>query len=147
MESIRPVLADECKLCREISETHASTNTADVADDAAKHRSHRDEHLAVGLKEVLGHVISLVWPAIVTRETPSSTAKDLSESDRRQVHISLLYAMIMSELEGTVWYRSNLVKTSLTKKQLRTHADGVESIEQNLRGWIMNSAKESRWTW
>ncbi|KAK6953132.1 hypothetical protein Daesc_005432 [Daldinia eschscholtzii] len=138
---IRYTLADECILCRQRTLAH-------VPLDAAGHRTHREQHVSVGLRQALDEIMALIWPEFVTRETNTSLAKASSESERHQIHVSLLNAMVLSELDETIWYRTKAGRsTHLTKEQLRRHARGIESIEQTLMSWLMDSSREQRRMW
>ncbi|KAI4868751.1 hypothetical protein F4820DRAFT_408641 [Hypoxylon rubiginosum] len=139
--NLRYALADECIFCRQMNEVHMPVDTAG-------HRTHRGKHIEIGIRQTLDDIVVLIWPEFVTRETTSSAAKAIEESDRRQIHVSLLNAMILSELEETIWYRSRAGKANhLTKEQLQKHARGVASIEQSVLDWIMNSTQEPRRMW
>ncbi|KAI0850297.1 hypothetical protein F5Y00DRAFT_233047 [Daldinia vernicosa] len=138
---IRYALADECISCRQRTLAH-------VPLDAAGHRAHRDQHMSIGLRQSLDDILALVWPEFVTRETNSSLSKASAESERHQIHVSLLNAMVRSEMEDTIWYRTKAGRsTHLTKEQLRRHTRGMASIEQTLLGWLMDSTREQRRMW
>ncbi|KAI1396759.1 hypothetical protein F4819DRAFT_474266 [Hypoxylon fuscum] len=139
--NIRYALSDECILCRH-------KNDARILFNPTEHRTHRDQHVHMGLRRTLDDVVLLVWPEFVTRETESSAAKALADSDRRQIQVSLLNAMVLSELEDTIWYRTKGGKpNSLTKEQLKKHTRGLASIEQSLLSWLMDSTREPRRMW
>ncbi|XXG96844.1 hypothetical protein Hte_003135 [Hypoxylon texense] len=139
--NLQYALAHECIFCRQMSEAH-------MPIDIAGHRTHRGKHIESGIRQTLEDTVALIWPELVTRETTSSAAKALDESDRRQAHVSLLNAMVLSELEDTIWHRIRVGKANqLTKEQLKKHARGVESIEESLLGWIMTSTQELRRMW
>ncbi|KAI1099923.1 hypothetical protein F4804DRAFT_320381 [Jackrogersella minutella] len=139
--NIRYTLSDDCVICRQRS-------LARVPLDATAHRAHREEHISIGVRHALDDLVSLIWPEFITRDTDSSNLKAVVDDERRQVHVSLLNAMVLSELEETLWYRTKAGKgSSLTKEQLRKHARGVASIEQSLLGWLMNSTRGHRRMW
>ncbi|KAI1803518.1 hypothetical protein F4811DRAFT_524422 [Daldinia bambusicola] len=138
---MRYALADECIICRQ-------RTLANVPLDAPGHRAHREQHVSSGLRQALDETVALIWPEFVTRETNTSLAKALAESERHQIHVSLLNAMVLSELDETIWYRTKAGRsTHLSKDQLRRHAGGMESIEQTLLEWLMNSSREQRRMW
>ncbi|KAI1781344.1 hypothetical protein F4818DRAFT_398757 [Hypoxylon cercidicola] len=138
---LRYALADECIFCRQINE-------ARMPVEMAGHQIHRDQHMDIGLRKTLEDVVVLILPEFVTRETTSSAAKEMADSDRRQIHVSLLNTMVLSELEDTIWYRTKAGRGNhLTKEQLKNHARGVASIEESLFGWLMNSTREPRRMW
>lgn len=139
--NIRYTLADECIFCRQKTQ-------ARVPLDAPGHRGHRDQHVHIGIRQALEDIMALVWPEFLTRETDSSAVKAASDTERRQVHVSLLNAMVLSEMEDTIWYRTRAGKgTTLTKEQFRKHANSVASVEQSLLSWLVNSSRELRRMW
>ncbi|KAL7626493.1 hypothetical protein AAE478_003265 [Parahypoxylon ruwenzoriense] len=133
--NLRYALAEECVLCRQRSE-------ARMPVDASAHRTHRDRYISYGLREALKHIAMLVFPEFVTRETDTSSDKATADEERIQIHISLLNAMVLSELDDTIWYRTKA--NNLSKEQVIRHARGVASIEQALLSWLMNSTRGSR---
>ncbi|KAI0835668.1 hypothetical protein F5Y06DRAFT_289058 [Hypoxylon sp. FL0890] len=139
--NMRYALADECIFCRQRSQAH-------VPLDATGHRAHREQHINIGLRHAMEDAVALIWPEFVTRETDTSAMKAASDNERRQVHVALLNAMVLSELEDTIWYRTKAGKGSiLTKEQLRKHAYGVASVEQSLLSWLVDSTRELRRMW
>ncbi|KAI6087348.1 hypothetical protein F4821DRAFT_236264 [Hypoxylon rubiginosum] len=140
--NIRYALADECIFCRQMEAAH-------MAVDKATHRAHRNQHINTGLRSMLEDIVFLVWAEFKTRETTSSAARALDDSDRHQAHVSLLDAMIRSEmLEETLWYRTRADKTmQLTKEQLKSHVQGVASIEDSVFELLMSSTREQRRMW
>ncbi|KAI1413063.1 hypothetical protein F5Y13DRAFT_162434 [Hypoxylon sp. FL1857] len=139
--NIRYALADECIICRQRSQ-------ARLPLDATGHRTHREQHINIGVRHALEDAVTLIWPEFLTRETDTSAMKAASDNERRQIHVSLLNAMVLSELEDTIWYRTRAGKgTILNKEQLRKHARGVASVEQSLLSWLVNSTPELRRTW
>ncbi|KAI0901629.1 hypothetical protein F4806DRAFT_7153 [Annulohypoxylon nitens] len=139
--NLRYILADECVICRQRA-------LARVPLDATTHRTHREQHINLGLRHALDDLVALIWPEFVTRETETSAMKAATDSEQRQIHNSLLYAMVLSELEDTLWYRTKAGKgTTLTKEQARKHARGVASVEQSLLSWLMDSTRELRRMW
>ncbi|KAI1213585.1 uncharacterized protein F4807DRAFT_270886 [Annulohypoxylon truncatum] len=139
--NLRYILADECVICRQRTLAH-------VPLDATTHRTHREQHINIGLRHALDDLVALIWPEFVTRETETSAMKAATDNERRQIHGSLLYAMVLSEIEDTLWYRTKAGKgTTLTKEQSRKHARGVASVEQSLLSWLMNSSRELRRMW
>ncbi|KAI8966262.1 hypothetical protein F5Y11DRAFT_188513 [Daldinia sp. FL1419] len=138
---LRYALTDECVLCRQRTLAH-------VPLDQAAHRTHREQHMNIGLRQALDDILALIWPEFITRETNKSLERASAESERHQIHVSLLNAMVLSELDDTIWYRSKAGRpTALTKEQSRRHARGVASIEQTLLGWLMDSTREQRRMW
>ncbi|KAI2612178.1 uncharacterized protein GGS25DRAFT_109341 [Hypoxylon fragiforme] len=143
--NIRYSLADECVACRHRPDLRN-------AADGTGHRAHRDLHMKFGLRQALDDTLRLVWPEVVTRETEWSAEMTAADTDRRQVHASLLNAMVLSEIDATIWYRTKAGSkgssgTTLTKEQQKTHAQGVAAIEQSLLGWLVNSSPAFRRMW
>ncbi|KAI0382711.1 hypothetical protein F5Y04DRAFT_252182 [Hypomontagnella monticulosa] len=139
--NMRYTLSDECVICRQ-------KDMARLPQDLAGHRVHRNQHVNLGIKNAFYDIVMLVWPEFLTRETESSASKSATEQDRREVHASLLNALVLSELDETMWYRTKAGKGwNLTKEQLRKHAQGTATIEQTLLGWLLDSTRESRRTW
>ncbi|KAI2613259.1 hypothetical protein GGR54DRAFT_330532 [Hypoxylon sp. NC1633] len=140
--NIRYALADECVLCRH-------RTLARVPLDLAVHRAHRSHHINSGLKTALNDIAGIIWPEFVTRETESSGLKAATDAEHRQIQVSLLYAIVLSELDDTIWYRSKVSKTtsSLTKEQAKKYARAFASVEQTLLTWFMDASREMRRMW
>ncbi|KAI1085493.1 hypothetical protein F5B20DRAFT_567478 [Whalleya microplaca] len=134
---LRRILDGECAICRQQS-------LAGLPLDLARHLRHRDGHINSGLKAALTELMDLIWPKFETRETESSLENSTSDNDRRQVNLSLFYAIVVSKVEDTVWNQSETQPFS--REQSRKHAHGVESIEQTVLGWVMGSS-DSRRMW
>ncbi|RYO96475.1 hypothetical protein DL765_011564 [Monosporascus sp. GIB2] len=135
---LRFVLAADCGLCRQRAELEMPSNEAE-------HEAHRAQHRAFGLKDALAEIMELVWPDFVTRETGSSADKAMADADRRLATLSLLVAMVLSEVEDTVWYCTPSRKPS--GEVTRRHAAAVTSIEHSLLSWLMEARDDSRRTW
>ncbi|RYP75550.1 hypothetical protein DL769_003796 [Monosporascus sp. CRB-8-3] len=135
---LRFVLAADCGLCRQRAEL-------EMPYSETEHEAHRAQHRAFGLRDALAEIMELVWPDFVTRETGSSADKATAEADRRQATLSLLVAMVLSEVEDTVWYHTPARKSS--GDVTRRHAAAVNSIEQSLLSWLMEVRSDSRRTW
>ncbi|KAI0181161.1 hypothetical protein GGR52DRAFT_583583 [Hypoxylon sp. FL1284] len=155
--TVKFALADDCAMCRQ---TEAQLAVDRVPADA--HAAHRARHLGAGLTRTLDDVAALVWPELATRETQAAAARRAADGDRRRAQVSLLRAMILSALEDTIWYRTRALGKgggrgrgtgtaagagSLTKEQLRRHAQAVADIEQSLLDWLMESARETGRMW
>ncbi|KAI1762229.1 hypothetical protein GGR53DRAFT_521803 [Hypoxylon sp. FL1150] len=139
--NIRYALADECIFCRQMDGAHMPV-------DKTAHRTHRSQHIDIGLRQTLEDVVVLIWPEFVTRETTASAAKAIEDGDRHQAHVSLLNAMVRSELDETIWYRTRADKTMhLTKEQLKRHVQGVAAIEDSVFDLLMSSTRDPRRMW
>ncbi|KAI1373449.1 hypothetical protein F4677DRAFT_223809 [Hypoxylon crocopeplum] len=140
--NIRYALSDECILCRRRNSSH-------IPLDLAEHRKHRERHINVQVRQALDEMVALVWPEFITRETELSAVKAATDNEHRQIQVSLLNAMVLSELDETLWYRTKASKTTsnLTKEQQRKHSRAVASIEQCLLGWFVNFPRQLRRTW
>lgn len=131
-------LAADCALCRQRGE-------AKMPYSETEHEAHRNEHLTFGVKDSLASIMRLIWPDFVTRETDTSADKAVADADRRQATLSVLFAMVLSELEDTVWYRTP-TKPLSAEYSGRHHAT-VSSIEHTLLGWLMELRDDSRRAW
>ncbi|KAI1434412.1 hypothetical protein GGR50DRAFT_411493 [Xylaria sp. CBS 124048] len=116
-----------CVLC--------SHTTAQTEDAVAEHEAHRLRHIEQGLKDGLGEIMKLVQPDFITRETERSAQKAKEENEQRDVNTALLYAIALTELEETIWYRTSLKEFS--KERERRHALGVQAIENVILGLLM----------
>ncbi|OTB01399.1 hypothetical protein M426DRAFT_323536 [Hypoxylon sp. CI-4A] len=139
--NLRYTLADDCVICRQ-------RNNVRIAIDATGHRSHRDQHIHVGIRQALQDIAMLIWPEFTTRETETSGMKNVSDEERRQIHVSLLNAMVLSELEETIWARTKAGKgCTLSKEQTKRHEAGIASVEQSILSWLMDSHRGARRMW
>jgi hypothetical protein len=93
----------------------------------------------------MGEIMMLVQPDFITRETETSAQKKIEDGDRRDVSAALLNAMVLTELEDTIWHRTATKK--LTKDQTRRHTLGVQSIESCILVWLMDFEKHCRRMW
>lgn len=131
-------LAPDCAVCRHRAEAKMPCSETD-------HEAHRAEHLAFGVKDSLASIMKLIWPDFVTRETDASADKATADADRRQATLSVLIAMVLSELEDTVWYRT--LTNPLSAKASGSHYATVSSIQYTLLGWLMEFRDDSRRAW
>ncbi|KAK7756140.1 hypothetical protein SLS62_001732 [Diatrype stigma] len=115
------------------------------AEDEAEHRAHRAAHLERGVRDALAEVMRLVWPDFVTRATDAAARRAVEDADRRQATLSVLVAMALSELEGTIWCRTPA--RPLSAESSRRHHANVASIEVQVLGWLMEVRDDSRRAW
>lgn len=131
-------LSADCAPCRQRAE-------AQVPHSEAEHRAHRAAHLAHGTRDALAEVMRLVWPDFVTRATDAAARRAVEDADRRQATLSVLVAMVLSELEDTIWCRTP-AKT-LSAESSGRHSANVTSIEVQVLGWLMEVRDDSRRAW
>ncbi|KAI0440877.1 hypothetical protein F4803DRAFT_552683 [Xylaria telfairii] len=110
-----------------------------------EHDRHRRQHVNYGIKGMLSEIMMLAQPDFITRRTEGSGQKTMEERDQRDVNTALLNAMVLTELEDTVWHCT--ATKSLAKEQAKGHIAGVRAIEYHLLGLLMRSGKNCRRTW
>ncbi|KAI1169528.1 PEBP-like protein [Nemania sp. FL0916] len=130
---LRHALNSECVICMERKEA------------GREHNVHYARHVECGIKDVLSQVMMLVQPDFVTRTTADSVRKAREETDRRDVNTALLYAMVLTELESTMWRET--ATNRLTSEQRRRHAAGVNAIESYILELLMLSGNTCRRMW
>ncbi|KAJ2989871.1 hypothetical protein NUW58_g3247 [Xylaria curta] len=113
--------------------------------DDNEHDEHRRRHIGEGIKETLSRIMMLVQPDFITRDTKESARKTAKERDRRDAETALLYAIVLTDLEDSIWRRTATRK--LTTEQARRHAAGVHVIESHILGLLMDYEKKCRRMW
>ncbi|KAI3337249.1 hypothetical protein HD806DRAFT_32403 [Xylariaceae sp. AK1471] len=135
---IRYALNSECVI-------YVQKAGARVPQDPIEHDVHRIRHIKYGAKEVISRVMMLVQPEFITRETETSAQRAVEEGDRQNVNTAVLNAMVLTELEGTIWHRT--ATKQLTKEQVRRHALGLRVIESCIFGLLMDAGNNCRRMW
>ncbi|KAI0148463.1 hypothetical protein GGR57DRAFT_241484 [Xylariaceae sp. FL1272] len=131
-------LSSECVICRQKLKTGFPT-------DPIEHDAHRTHHLEVGIKEALSRIMELLQPTFTTRKAELADQRAVEEEDRRAVNLSLLHAMVLTDLESTVWSRTPTNKIS--KLQQSKHDRGLESIQDCIIAWLAETFLTARRTW
>ncbi|KAI1263966.1 PEBP-like protein [Xylariaceae sp. FL1019] len=131
-------LSSECVICRQKVKTGFPA-------DPIEHDAHRTHHLEVGIRAALRGIVELLQPILTTRKTESADQKAVEDDDRRAVNLSLLHAMVLTDLESTVWLRTPT--TNISKEQQVKHDKGFESIQDCVIAWLAETSSASRRTW
>ncbi|KAI0202936.1 hypothetical protein F4808DRAFT_458644 [Astrocystis sublimbata] len=134
---LRYALNSECVICAQRAQAGLAPGSQ------SEHEAHRRRHVRFGIKEKLGEVMMLVQPDFTTRETVTAA----EEKDERDVNTALLYALALTELEGSVWYRTTTTTTQLAAAKVRRHAAGVRELEDYVFDLLMRSGKDCRRPW
>lgn len=137
---LRYALSSECWMCSQRAKAGVPLG------DSAEHDAHRARHIEYGMKEVLGEIMMLVQPDFITRETSESARKAEEEKNRRDAHGAMLTAMVLTELEETVWHDTP-VTTRLSEEWRRRHATGMHNIEDYILSLLMDYGKDCRRMW
>ena len=130
-------LGVECAVCRQ-------QELAGLPHNEAEHERHRTEHLTEGLRADLTKMMAELWPDFKTRETATSAEREAADKDRRQATLSVLIAMVLSDLEETIWYRTPA--RGLSDEQTKRHHASVAGVRETLLEWLVNP-EDSRRTW
>ncbi|KAI8954640.1 hypothetical protein F4801DRAFT_479946 [Xylaria longipes] len=136
---LRYALNSECVICAQRARAGVRL------ENPIEHDGHRRQHANYGMKDMLSEIMMLVQPDFITRKTKGSAQKEIDERDQRDVNTALLNAMVLTELEDTVWHRT--ATKQLAKEQARRHAAGVRAVEYYVLGLLMHSGKHCRRTW
>ncbi|KAI1810893.1 hypothetical protein GGS20DRAFT_149443 [Poronia punctata] len=123
---LRYAFGTECAICAR----------NDGAVELKEHEAHRIRHIEFGIKEAISQIMMLAQPEFITRESTAAHEKAVEEKDVREVNAALLHAMVMTELESTIWQRAGT--NQLTKEQARRHSLEVQAMESWILGLLMN---------
>ncbi|KAI0871464.1 hypothetical protein GGS24DRAFT_509775 [Hypoxylon argillaceum] len=136
---LRYALNSECVICAQRARAGVQPG------NSHEHDVHYTRHMKHGIRDVLGEIMMLVQPDFITRHTNESAQKTEEEEDRRQVNTALLEAIVLTELDDTIWKGTAMKK--LTGKQVRRHAVGVRIVESHVLGLLADTNKNCRRMW
>ncbi|GAW26326.1 putative phosphatidylethanolamine-binding protein [Rosellinia necatrix] len=132
---LRYALSPDCVVCARMARAGVLSE-----DDSAEHDAHHTRHVQGGIKDALGEIMMLAHPDFITRDTKESARKAAGERDRRDAHGALLFAMVLTELEDTVWHRTPT--RWLSEERERIHEAGVRHIECYLLRLVMDPGRD-----
>ncbi|KAI1331108.1 hypothetical protein F5Y16DRAFT_395544 [Xylariaceae sp. FL0255] len=147
---MRYALGTECIICTQKAAAGVPTDATE-GNPNTEHNAHQSRHFSVGVREALAEIVDLAQPAAVGMRTDKIDSDATSgldrrkkaeqdEADRRAVNLSLLNAIVLTEMEDTVWSRTPVA--ALSRDAIRRHGRGLASIEDCVLGWLMD--RESR---